>query len=647
MRTRVRIEKVTPQIDGGRYPIKRIVNERVDVTANIFGDGHDKVRASLLYRETGKKTWKEIFMTPFGNDAWGATFRPDKMGFYEYKIEGWIDQLSNWYNGFLKKYEAGQHMGVELHIGANFLRKTAENYSKAKGKVLIDFAKMLEDEKGYEKGVEAVLSPKFASTVFDYPMKQFVAEMEKPLRLRVGHEKEMFSTWYELFPRSTSHTPMQHGTFKDVETRLPRIAEMGFDVLYMPPIHPIGKVNRKGKNNSTTAGPNDPGSPWAIGSDEGGHKAIHPELGDLKDFKSLVKAAKEHGIDIAMDIAFQCAPDHPYIKEHPDWFVWRPDGTIAYAENPPKKYQDIVPLNFESEDWKALWEELKSVFTYWIEQGVSIFRVDNPHTKPFAFWEWCIEEVQKKYPDTIFLSEAFTRPAVMGNLAKSGFTQGYTYFTWRTDKKEMETYLTELTKTEWREFFRPNFWPNTPDILPFELFGAGPNAFVKRVAMAATLSSNYGLYGPAYEYLDNRGNVNGKDEYLDSEKYEIKAYNWDHRNRLTDIITRLNQIRKAHPALQYTYNIHFTKTDNDHLMSYVRYNEDMTDIIWCVVNWDNQNTQTGFVEVPIDLLGLNGRSINLKVRDLLTNEVYHWFNAWNFVALDPNRFPIHILHVQR
>ncbi|MCB0643634.1 MAG: alpha-1,4-glucan--maltose-1-phosphate maltosyltransferase, partial [Phaeodactylibacter sp.] len=600
MRTRVRIEAVKPQLDGGRYPIKRIVNERVDVTANIFGDGHDTVRAALLYRMAGKKSWEEIFMTPLGNDAWGATFRPDKEGNYEYKIEGWIDHLSNWYNGFLKKYEAGQHMGVELQIGTGFLRKTAEGYSKAKGKTLIDFAKILEDENGYEKAVEAVLSPNFASMVYEFPMKQFMAEMEAPLQLRVGAKKEMFSTWYELFPRSASKVPGKHGTFKDVEERLPRIAEMGFDVLYLPPVHPIGKVNRKGKNNSTIAGPNDPGSPWAIGSDEGGHKALHPELGTLADFKSLIKKAKEFGIDLAMDIAFQCATYHPYIKEHPEWSVWRPDGTIAYAENPPKKYQDIVPLNFESEAWQSLWEELKSVIVYWIEQGVFIFRIDNPHTKPFAFWEWCINEIQKKYPNTIFLAEAFTRPNVMANLAKSGYTQGYSYFTWRTNKAEMQEYMMELSTTEWREFYRPNFWPNTPDILPFELFGAGSNAFVKRVAMAATLSSNYGLYGPAYEFLDNRGNINGKDEYLDSEKYEIKAYNWDHRNRLTDIITRLNQIRKAHPALQYTYNIRFTKTDNDHLMSYVRYTEDMSDIIWCVVNFDTQHTQTGFVEVPVD-----------------------------------------------
>jgi starch synthase (maltosyl-transferring) len=464
--------------------------------------------------------------------------------------------------------------------------------------------------------------------------------------VRVGWRKEMFSTWYELFPRSTAQEAGKHGTFKDVERLLPRIQEMGFDVLYMPPIHPIGKINRKGKNNAVDAGPEEPGSPWAIGSDEGGHKSVHPELGTLDDYKHLIKSASSHGIDIAFDLAFQCAPDHPYIKEHPEWFLWRPDGTIAYAENPPKKYQDIVPINFESTDWKNLWEELKNVILFWCEAGVKIFRVDNPHTKPFRFWQWAIAEVQKKYPDTIFLAEAFTRPKVMAALAKAGFNHSYTYFTWRTSRKELEEYMTELTRTESREYFRPNFWPNTPDILAYELMNASSNVFVKRFILAATLSSNYGMYGPSFEFCENSPNTNGKEEYFNSEKYEIRHYDWNHRNRLTDVITKVNQIRKDNPALQDTWNIHFTRTDNDQLMSYVKLTEDKSNIIWCVVNFDPQFAQSGYIEVPKQLLGID-HNVNIKVTDLLTGASYRWFNEWNYVEINPDQQPAHIFLVEK
>ncbi|MEM1217322.1 MAG: alpha-1,4-glucan--maltose-1-phosphate maltosyltransferase [Bacteroidota bacterium] len=647
MRKRVLIEQVRPQLDGGRYAIKRIINEPIHISAAVYGDGHDVVRASLLYKQENKRKWEEVFLVKGMNDQWTATLRLPEIGFYEYKVEGWIDQLANWHYGFVKKHEAGQHMGVELQIGAQFLKEAAENYSKAIGKKLLAEAAILLKEEGYLEAVARVLHPEFEQLLHDYPYKRFASESEGNLRVRVGRPKERFSTWYELFPRSASFTPGDHGTFQDVIKRLPRVAEMGFDVLYLPPIHPVGKINRKGKNNAVKAAPGEPGSPWAIGSDEGGHKAVHPELGTIEDYRQLITEAGKLGIDLALDLAFQCAPDHPYVKEHPEWFIWRPDGTIAYAENPPKKYQDIVPINFETEDWQNLWEELKSVVIYWVEQGVKIFRVDNPHTKPFLFWEWCISEVQKEHPDVIFLSEAFTRPYVMAGLAKIGFTQGYSYFTWRNNKAEMQEYLTELTQTDWRDFFRPNFWPNTPDILPYELMGAGSNTFVLRVAMAATLSSNYGLYGPAYEMLDNRGNTNGKEEYLDSEKYEIKRYNWDARNRLTDVITSLNWIRRDHLALQDTYNITFTQTDNKQLMSYVKMSEDGSDIIWCIVNFDVHQPQAGFVEVPKDLLGIEGQPVNLLVKDLLTNEVYNWKNDWNFVQLNPNKFPLHILQVQR
>lgn len=646
MRNRVIIENIQPQLQGGRHAIKRIVGERVDLSADIFGDGHDAVRASLLYKELGAKKWTEIFMTPEPNDRWTASFIPDGQGLHEYKIEGWMDHLLNWHNGFVKKHQDGQHMGVELQIGAQWLRKTAEQYPKAGAAKLTQAAALLEDKKGYEKAVASILSPEFQQLIHAFPLKQFVSTSEAVYRVRVGRPKELFSSWYELFPRSTSEKPGKHGTFKDVERILPRIAEMGFDVLYLPPIHPIGTLNRKGKNNSLTAEKGEPGSPWAIGSKDGGHTSIHKELGKIEDYTHLIKKAKEYGIELALDLAFQCAPDHPYIKEHPEWFTWRPDGTIAYAENPPKKYQDIVPLNFETEDWENLWKELRSIIVYWVEKGVKIFRVDNPHTKPFVFWEWVIREVHIVDPDVIFLAEAFTRPKVMAALARLGFTQGYTYYIWRNNKQEMEAYLNEIARTEWREFFRPNFWPNTPDILPYELMGAGSNAFLFRLLMAGTLSSNYGLYGPSYEFLENNGNPNGKEEYIDSEKYELRTYDWNHRNRLTDAMTRLNHIRRQNPALQDTYNIHFTRTDSDKLMSYIKLTEDRSNIIWCIANFDTQYPQSGYVEVPKRLLGIEGRMVNLKVTDLLTGETYHWFNEWNYVELNPSKWPLHIFKVE-
>lgn len=646
MRNRVIIENVRPQIENGQFFIKRVPGESVDVVADIFGDGHDYIRVALLYRHDGEKQWTEVPMESEANDVWKASFKVKKKGIYHYKLEGWIDHLLNWHKGFLKKQEAGQDMRVELKIGAHYLQETAKQFSKTKASELNNLAQQLAKEDAYDEAVQLVIGEAFAQVVEDSPMKQFETVYDKNLRVRVGWEKELFSTWYEIFPRSTSEQAGRHGTFKDCERLLPRIQEMGFDVLYFPPIHPIGKLNRKGKNNSTDAGPDEPGSPWAIGSDEGGHKAIHPELGTLEDYKRLLKKAKEHGMDIAFDLAFQCAPDHPYIKEHPDWFLWRPDGTIAYAENPPKKYQDIVPINFESADWKKLWEELKSVIIYWCEAGVRIFRVDNPHTKPFRFWEWVIAEVQKDYPDTIFLAEAFTRPKVMAELAKGGFSQSYTYFTWRTTKREMEEYITELTQTELREYFRPNFWPNTPDILAFEMMNAGPNTFAKRLLLAATLSSNYGMYGPSYEFLENTPNTNGKEEYFNSEKYEVRHYDWNYRNRLTDLITRLNHIRKEQPALQSTWNIQFTRTDNEQLMSYVKYTDDRSNIIWCIASFDVDYRQAGFIEVPKQLLGID-RNVNLKVTDLLTGEVYHWFNEWNFVEINPDYYPGHVLLVEK
>lgn len=643
MRQRVIIENVKPEIDGGIYYIKRVPGERVDIQADIYGDGHDTVRAQVCYKHAADKEWTEAFLEAQPNDVWTGHFTPDRQGMYHYKVIGWIDHFANWHHGFVKKYEASQDLTVELQEGVELIRQTAAQHPKAKAAALLQSIKILENKKGYQEAVAHVVSSSFEELVHAFPFKQHVSEYDNDLRVRVERPKTQFSAWYELFPRSASDVPGKHGTFKDVEKLLPRIAEMGFDVLYLPPIHPIGKINRKGKNNSVTAEPGEPGSPWAIGSDEGGHKSIHPELGTLKDYVRLIKEARKHNIEIALDLALQCAPDHPYIKEHPQWFKWRPDGSIMYAENPPKKYQDIVPIYFETEDWKNLWEELRSIVLYWVEQGVHIFRVDNPHTKPFPFWEWVIAEVYKVNPDIIFLAEAFTRPKIMGNLAKLGYNQSYTYFTWRETKKEIEEYMTELTQTESREYYNPNFWPNTPDILPFHLQGKGSNAFFLRLALAATLSSNYGVYNPAYEICDNRGFL-GKEEYFDSEKYEIKPYNWKTRNRMTDLMTRLNQIRRENAALQSTWNIRFVRTDNEQLISYIKYNADRSNIIWCIANLDPEQTVKGFVEVPRDVLGIQGR-INIVVEDLLVKEHYTWKQDRNYVELNPDKSPIHIFKV--
>ncbi|MCI5083224.1 MAG: alpha-1,4-glucan--maltose-1-phosphate maltosyltransferase [Saprospiraceae bacterium] len=647
MRNRVFIERVQPELDNGRYFIKRVLGEKVHVSADVFSDGHDAIRASLMYKHEDDKEWTEVFMQDHINDYYTAHFRVEKRGFYHYKIEAWVDRLLNWYKGFKKKHAAGQDMAIELKIGVGLLQETAKDYKDAnKIKTFLGVVEMLEKEGAQGAASQFVLTDEFEQMIIDFPMKRFLTTYDNELKVRVGRHKELFSTWYELFPRSTASEPGKHGTFKDVEKLLPRVAEMGFDVLYLPPIHPIGKVNRKGKNNAVTAQEGEPGSPWAIGSDEGGHKAIHSELGTMKDYKKLIKEANKLGIEIALDLAFQCAPDHPYIKEHPEWFIWRPDGTIMYAENPPKKYQDIVPLNFESDDWEALWEELKSVILFWVKAGVTIFRVDNPHTKPFRFWEWAIAETHKVNPDVIFLSEAFSRPKIMAGLAKAGFQQSYSYFTWRNTKSEMEEYLTELSKTTSREYFRPNFWPNTPDILPYELMGAGENQFIKRLLLAATLSSNYGMYGPAYEYMENTGNTNGKEEYFNSEKYETRYYDWDQRNKITDVMTKINQIRKDNAALQSTWNVNFTRTDNEQIISYIKTTEGLNNIIWCIINFDPNETQYGNVEVPRWVLDLEGREINLRMTDLLTGDVYYWKKDVNFVKLDPNVMPGHVFKVE-
>ena len=637
---RVIIENVQPLVDGGLYAAKRTVGEQVKVSASIFGDGHDHIRAELHYKKKEATRWQVVELISSVNDEWNGSFKVEEKGVYVFTIQAWIDHFDTWYDGFKKKALAKIDVTVELQEGVIYLKRLA---GKAHVE-LHDIAKILEDKEKYQEAISLVMSEDFARIVHQYPLKENETTYAKEVEISVEHKKANFSAWYEFFPRSSSLEPGKHGTFQDCIKLLPRIAAMGFDVLYFPPIHPIGKINRKGRNNKVRAEKGDHGSPWAIGSDEGGHKAILSKLGTLEDFKKLVQEAKKSGIDVAMDIAFQCAPDHPYVKEHPEWFKQRPDGSIQYAENPPKKYQDIFPFNFETDNWKELWEELKSVFTYWIEQGVTIFRIDNPHTKPIPFWKWVIEEVQQDHPDIIFLSEAFTRPKIMASLAKVGFTQSYTYFTWRVSKQELMEYVNELVYGPSRNYFRPNFWPNTPDILPYHLQHQGENSFILRYALAATLSSNYGVYGPSYEFYENTP-VEGKEEYYYSEKYEVRHYDWKRTNRMTDIMSLLNKTRKQNEALQSTWNTQFCTIGNDQLIAYLKATDDLSNIILVVVNLDPHTTHSGYVQLPKSPLRL-GDKINIKLHDLITDEHYTWTQEWNFVNINPHKMPFHLFKLE-
>lgn len=638
-KTRVIIENVQPLVDGGLYPAKRTVGERVDVTAAIYGDGHDHIRAEVLYKKKEATQWERVELTPTFNDEWKASFYVPEKGTYVYTLQAWVDHFDTWYDGFKKKANAKVDVKVELMEGAILLRTLGES-----NKDLITIARKLEDTQRYQVAIDLVLSKEFANVVHENPLRENETKLNQEISIQVEHTKANYSAWYEFFPRSASLESGKHGTFQDCIRLLPRIAAMGFDVLYFPPIHPIGKFNRKGKNNNVRSLPGEPGSPWAIGSDEGGHKSVLPALGTLEDFKKLITESKKLGIDVAMDIAFQCAPDHPYVQEHPEWFKQRPDGSIQYAENPPKKYQDIYPFNFESDNWKALWEELRSVFFFWMEQGVTIFRIDNPHTKPIPFWHWVIEEVQKENPDVIFLSEAFTRPKVMASLAKVGFTQSYTYFTWRVSKQELIDYVNDLVYGPSRNYFRPNFWPNTPDILPYHLQNQGENSFILRYALAATLSSNYGVYGPSYEFYENTP-IEGREEYFNSEKYELRNYDWKRTNRMTDIMSLLNKIRKENPALQSTWNVQFCPIENNQIIAFLKATDDLSNIILVVANLDTNRGQSGYIQLPKERLKLTDK-VNIKLHDLITDEHYTWTQDWNFVDLNPHKMPFHLFKLE-
>lgn len=645
-RKRVIIENVKPEVDSGRFPIKRVVGEKVVVESDIFADGHDSVSAVLLCKKKGDKKWEEVPMSIIENDRWRGEFVVKELGAYLYTFEAWIDHFKSWQKALKNKFDAAQDIRVDILVGVKYIEEVFRGISEERDKrKLVEFAEFLKNKEGGEKVVSIALGEELTELMDKYPDKRFSTKYEKELAVIVDREKAVFSTWYERFPRSCAKEPGRHGTFKDCEKLLPEIVRMGFDVLYLPPIHPIGKTNRKGKNNSPVAEPGDVGSPWAIGSEEGGHKAIHSSLGTSEDFERLVNKAKEYGIEIAIDLAFQCSPDHPYVKEHPEWFRWRPDGAVQYAENPPKKYEDVLPFNFDTENWEELWEELKSVVIFWIEKGVRIFRVDNPHTKTFHFWEWLITGIKKDHPDIIFLSEAFTRPNVMYYLAKLGFTQSYTYFTWRNTRREFIDYLTELTQTEVREYFRPNFWPNTPDILPEHLQFGGRPVFMMRLVLAATITSNYGIYGPAFELCVSEA-LAGREEYLNSEKYEIKKWDWDQPGNLKDFIARVNKIRRENPALQLTRNLRFYEADNEYLIFYGKATEDLSNIILVVVNLDPYHTQSGWVRVPIAELGIASNQPYL-VHDLLSEDKFIWQGERNYVELNPQIISARILRISK
>ncbi len=592
---------MTPQVDEGRYPAKTTTGEDVVVEADVFADGHDVLAAVVLWRRRGAATWRETKMAPLGNDRWRASFRAEgELATYEFTVEGWVDRRATWQEGLDQKIAAGQDVSSERQEAKRLPKDTGRSAGTRYGRVL---------------------------TVI------------------VERERARFGAWYEMFPRSAGTDASRGATFKDAERLLPYVASMGFDVLYLPPIHPIGRSFRKGRNNSPAAGEGDPGSPWAIGSEEGGHTAVEPGLGTLADFERFVKAAAQQKLEVALDIAFQASPDHPYVSAHPSWFRHRPDGTIKYAENPPKKYQDIYPFDFESEDWPALWRELKGVIELWIARGVRIFRVDNPHTKPFQFWEWALGDIRQKHPDAIFLAEAFTRPKIMRHLAKVGFTQSYSYFTWRNTKTEIEEYFTELTQTEVRDYMRPNLFANTPDILHEYLQKGGKPAFHARLVLAATLGASYGIYS-GFELFENVPVREGSEEYLDSEKYQLRPRDFSAAGSLRDTIARLNAIRRAHPALQFDRGLEFHETDNDQLICYSKRAPGGADPILVVVNLDPVNMQHGHITLPLAGWKIEPGTV-VEAHDLLSDEIYMWRDEQTYVRLDPRTRVAHVIEWRR
>ncbi|HEY0193055.1 MAG TPA: alpha-1,4-glucan--maltose-1-phosphate maltosyltransferase [Kofleriaceae bacterium] len=647
LRRRVILLAVRPEVDGGRYPVKRVVGESLAVEADLVGDGHDVLRAALLDLAPGASQWRETELFHAGNDAWRASIALPALGRHHYTVIAWVDTFATWRRGLERKVAGGVDVSVELLEGALLIEDARRRVPSP-----ADDAVLAQAMTALRAPLAAGEAPagKLAAATDDVLAAVMARLTDRSTATRYRHDLEVVverplaqcSAWYELFPRS-ARGDGKHGSLADTEARLDYIAELGFDVVYLPPIHPIGRAFRKGPDNSPDAGPDDVGSPWAIGGPEGGHTAVHPQLGTLADFDRFVAAAHTRRLEVALDIAFQASPDHPWVKEHPSWFKARPDGSIQYAENPPKKYQDVYPFDFESADWRGLWQALRDVFLFWAGHGVRVFRVDNPHTKPIRFWEWCLAQVQARYPDAIFLAEAFTRPKLMYALARAGFSQSYTYFTWRTTKPELETYMRELADVA--EIYRPNFWPTTPDIFPEHLVHGGRAAFIQRVVLAGTLASNYGIYGPAYELGDHEPRP-GVEELARNEKYQIRSWDLDQQGSIRHVIARLNQIRRAHPALQANRNLRFHPTDNELIICYSKATEDLKDVILVVVNLDPHHRHSAWITLDLKALGITTDD-GFQVHDLLGDARYSWRGARTYVELNPEQSPAHIFELRR
>ena len=639
------IERVEPAVDDGRYPCKREVGDRLEVSADIFKEGHDLLDAVILYRARDESRWIQAPMHPVGNDRWAGQFPLERNTRYAFTIEAWTDVFGSWVDEIERRLAAGQtDLGSELLEGRELVRQATARAAPEEAAALRLMLERYDAASGQRARVDLLLAPALRRAVSGLQERKDRARYDRELEVVVDSERARWGAWYEIFPRSQGRDPERHGTFADCIRRLPDIKRLGFDVVYLPPIHPIGQTHRKGPNNKLAAGPPDPGSPWAIGGPEGGHTAIHPELGTLEDFRRLLEAARALGIEIAIDLAIQCSPDHPWVREHPEWFYRRPDGTLKYAENPPKKYQDIYPVNFSCEAWESLWDELLRVLLFWVDQGVRIFRVDNPHTKPLEFWEWLIREVQDGHPDVIFLSEAFTRPKVMKALAKAGFSQSYTYFTWRNFKEELTEYFEELTRSDMAEYFRGNLFCNTPDILPEILQRGGPPAFKMRAALAATLSPLWGIYS-GFE-LCEAAPVPGTEEYLDSEKYQIRVRDWDRPGHIKEYLARLNRIRRENPALQTARNLRFYQADSPHVLFYGRMTEGRDNVVLVAVNLDPFAVHEATLHLPLDERGLTPDD-TYEIHELLTDGRALGRGARQTVTLDPQVSPARIYQIER
>jgi starch synthase (maltosyl-transferring) len=639
---RIAIERIYPELDCGRFPVKRIVGDRLEVWVDIFRDGHDVIGAALKLRAADEAEWRDIPMRHFDNDRWTGEVVLERNMRYAYTVEAWTDVFASWRQDAVKKLDAGQNVDLDLIEGRAIVAAAAENADSADRAALRDAIDSFNRTAEAEERAAILLTEEMRRLMAKWGPREDRSRYERELSVIVDRPAASFSAWYEMFPRSQGTVPGRSATFDDCIARLPAVREMGFDVVYFVPIHPIGRTNRKGPNNSLHAGPDDPGSPYAIGGSEGGHTAIHPELGTLADFRRFVDACHAADMEVALDFAIQCSPDHPWIKDHPEWFVFRPDGTIKHAENPPKKYQDIVNVNFDSPDREGLWNELRDVLLFWVEQGVRIFRVDNPHTKPLPFWEWVIADIQRDHPDVIFLAEAFTRPKMMRRLAKAGYTQSYTYFTWRNTKVELTEYLTELTQSEMREYYRPNFFTNTPDILPPFLQDGGRPAFVIRLVLAATLSTSYGIYN-GFELCENAA-IPGTEEYAHSEKYEYKVWDWDRPGNIKDLVARVNTIRRENPALQQFVNLRFYECDHEAVLYYGKSTADGTNRILIAVSLDPQTPCSTTLQLPLEEFGI-GEDASFEVEELLGGTRHRWQGRTQRIELDPGTVPAAIFRI--